>query len=144
MYFLFNRTLQVFVTYLTYPGTEGTKENRHWNHNGWRYNQFVMNWSIVLKFVEHDHQQPKGASWEVSSDLQPLLDVVLILVITQRWQNNLCCPPYISELRIYICMICGPYRVHVLSRIQERVWILKVMWEETKKTRIHYCVYYNW
>ena len=26
-----------------------------------------------------------------------------------------------------------PYRVRVLSRIQEQVWILKVMWEETKK-----------
>jgi hypothetical protein len=24
-----------------------------------------------------------------------------------RWQYNLCWPPYISELHIYICMICG-------------------------------------
>jgi len=30
VFFLFNRTtLQVFVPYLTYPGTEGTNQNRH-------------------------------------------------------------------------------------------------------------------
>ena len=43
--FLFNRTtLLDFVTYLTgalyvhllYPGTEGTNQNRHWNHHRWR------------------------------------------------------------------------------------------------------------
>ena len=47
IFFLVNRTtLQVFVTYLTgalyvpplppkYPGTEGTNQNRHWNHHRW-------------------------------------------------------------------------------------------------------------
>ena len=34
----------------------------------------VTNSSIVLMFVEHDHQQPKGASWDVRGDLQPTLD----------------------------------------------------------------------
>jgi len=36
-----------------------------------------------------------------------------------------------------------PYRVRVLSPIQERVWILKVMWEETKNTYTLLCIL-NW
>jgi len=38
------------------------------------YKRFVTNSSIVLMFVEHNHQQPKGASWELRSDLQRTLD----------------------------------------------------------------------
>ena len=33
-----------------------------------------------------------------------------------------------------------PYRVHVLSRIQEQVWILKSMWKETKNTYTLLCI----
>ena len=36
-----------------YPGTEGTNQNRHWNHHRWKwYKQFGTNWIIVLMFVE--------------------------------------------------------------------------------------------
>jgi len=60
-----------------------------------------------------DHEQPKGASWEVRGDLQPTLDECVRT-------EYVCCLAYKTE---------GGY------------W----SWcEKRQKTRIHFCVYYNW
>ena len=56
MCFLFNRTThQVFVTYLTYPGTEGTNHNRHWNHYCWN-ETYSLEWTRLSCWCLYNHK----------------------------------------------------------------------------------------
>jgi len=49
-----------------------------------------------------------GASTQVWRWVRIVADIlVLIPVMTNRWQQNPCLPPYISEFLIYICMVCA-------------------------------------